>query len=96
MTGWRLGYLAAPKHFVKAAALIQSQSTSCASSISQAAGVAALALGPGGGEVCAKMVSAFEERKVRRTVPLHGAYQYRTTGTGLHRLCSYIKLMALL
>ena len=64
MTGWRLGYLAAPKHFVKAAALIQSQSTSCASSISQAAGVAALALGKGGGEDCASMVRAFEERKV--------------------------------
>lgn len=75
MTGWRLGYLAAPKHFVKAAALIQSQSTSCASSISQAAGVAALALGPGGGEVCAKMVRAFEERKVRGTVISPGANQ---------------------
>ena len=64
MTGWRLGYLAGPKHFVKAAALIQSQSTSCASSISQAAGVAALELGPGGGEACASMVRAFEQRKV--------------------------------
>jgi bifunctional aspartate aminotransferase and glutamate/aspartate-prephenate aminotransferase len=28
MTGWRLGYLAAPRHFAKAAAAIQSQSTS--------------------------------------------------------------------
>lgn len=28
MTGWRLGYLAAPAHFAKAAAGIQSQSTS--------------------------------------------------------------------
>ena len=28
MTGWRLGYLAAPAHFAKAAAAIQSQSTS--------------------------------------------------------------------
>ena len=36
MTGWRLGYLAAPRHFAKAAAVIQSQSTSGASSISQA------------------------------------------------------------
>lgn len=35
MTGWRLGYLAAPKHFAKAAAVIQSQSTSGASSIAQ-------------------------------------------------------------
>lgn len=28
MTGWRLGYLAAPQHIAKAAAAIQSQSTS--------------------------------------------------------------------
>ena len=28
MTGWRLGYLAAPERFAKAAAGIQSQSTS--------------------------------------------------------------------
>jgi aspartate/glutamate/aspartate-prephenate aminotransferase len=49
MTGWRLGYLAAPKHFAKAAAAIQSQSTSGASSIAQQAALAALALGPRGG-----------------------------------------------
>jgi bifunctional aspartate aminotransferase and glutamate/aspartate-prephenate aminotransferase len=35
MTGWRMGYLAAPQHFAKAAAIIQSQSTSGACSISQ-------------------------------------------------------------
>jgi aspartate/glutamate/aspartate-prephenate aminotransferase len=51
MTGWRLGYLAAPKHFAAAAAAIQSQSTSGASSIAQAAALAALDLGPRGG-VC--------------------------------------------
>lgn len=38
MTGWRLGYLAAPKHIATAAATIQSQSTSGASSIAQHAG----------------------------------------------------------
>lgn len=38
MTGWRLGYLAAPLHIAKAAATIQSQSTSGASSIAQHAG----------------------------------------------------------
>ena len=42
MTGMRLGYLAAPTHLAKAATTIQSQLTSCAGSISQAAGVAAL------------------------------------------------------
>ena len=42
MTGFRLGYLAAPAPFAAAAALLQGQITSCASSVSQAAGVAAL------------------------------------------------------
>jgi aspartate/methionine/tyrosine aminotransferase len=42
MTGMRLGYLAAPAYVVKAVTTIQSQLTSCAGSISQAAGVAAL------------------------------------------------------
>ena len=42
MTGMRLGYMAAPKRLAKAATTIQSQVTSCAGSISQAAGVAAL------------------------------------------------------
>jgi aspartate/methionine/tyrosine aminotransferase len=42
MTGMRLGYLAGPARLVKPCVTIQSQVTSCASSISQAAGVAAL------------------------------------------------------
>eukprot|EP00566_Odontella_aurita_P013174 CAMPEP_0113586108 /NCGR_PEP_ID=MMETSP0015_2-20120614/34114_1 /TAXON_ID=2838 /ORGANISM="Odontella" /LENGTH=469 /DNA_ID=CAMNT_0000491509 /DNA_START=92 /DNA_END=1501 /DNA_ORIENTATION=- /assembly_acc=CAM_ASM_000160 len=42
MTGMRLGYLAAPTKLAKACTTIQSQLTSCAGSISQAAGVAAL------------------------------------------------------
>eukprot|EP00978_Attheya_sp_CCMP212_P018184 scaffold49463_cov47-Attheya_sp.AAC.1 len=42
MTGLRLGYMAAPPRFAKAVTTIQSQLTSCASSIGQAAGVAAL------------------------------------------------------
>ncbi|WIA35801.1 hypothetical protein OEZ86_004190 [Tetradesmus obliquus] len=63
MTGWRLGYLAAPKHFAKAAAAIQSQSTSGASSIAQQAALAALALGPRGGKPVAQMVAAFRERR---------------------------------
>lgn len=42
MTGMRLGYLAAPTKLSKACTAIQSQLTSCASSISQAAGIAAL------------------------------------------------------
>lgn len=42
MTGYRLGYLAAPKDIVKAASKLQSQITSCASSVAQHAGIAAL------------------------------------------------------
>ena len=41
MTGFRLGYVAAPPKLSKAITTIQSQLTSCASSVSQAAGVAA-------------------------------------------------------
>ncbi|KNA14043.1 hypothetical protein SOVF_111150 [Spinacia oleracea] len=63
MTGWRLGYLAGPKHFVAACGKIQSQSTSGASSISQKAGVAALGMGKAGGEAVATMVKAFRERR---------------------------------
>lgn len=42
MTGWRLGYGAGPSSLIKAMSVVQSQSTSCPSSISQAAAVAAL------------------------------------------------------
>ena len=42
MTGWRIGYCAGPTALIKAMAVIQSQSTSCASSVSQAAALAAL------------------------------------------------------
>jgi len=42
MTGMRLGYSAAPKGITKACTTIQSQLTSCAGSVSQIAGIAAL------------------------------------------------------
>lgn len=42
MTGLRLGYMAAPAPLARACTTLQSQFTSCASSVSQAAGVAAL------------------------------------------------------
>lgn len=44
MTGFRLGYSAAPQYLTKACTTIQSQLTSCAGSISQIAGLAALTL----------------------------------------------------
>ncbi|ASY64739.1 Aspartate aminotransferase [Sinorhizobium sojae CCBAU 05684] len=42
MTGWRIGYAGGPCDLIKAMAVVQSQSTSCPSSVSQAASVAAL------------------------------------------------------
>lgn len=42
MTGWRIGYAGGPKALIKAMAIIQSQATSCPSSVSQAASVEAL------------------------------------------------------
>jgi aspartate aminotransferase len=59
MTGWRIGYLAGPADLVKAMKKVQGQSTSCASSISQAAAEAAL----NGPQDCVEeMRIAFEER----------------------------------
>ncbi|WP_118184836.1 aspartate transaminase [Paraburkholderia phosphatilytica] len=42
MTGWRIGYAAGPSDIIAAMDTLQSQSTSCASSVSQAAALAAL------------------------------------------------------
>ena len=59
MTGWRIGYAAGPANIIKAMEILQSQSTSNATSISQHAAVAALS----GPQDCIKpMVAAFIER----------------------------------
>ena len=42
MTGWRIGYAAGPADLIAAMSKVQSQSTSCAGSVSQAAATAAL------------------------------------------------------
>ncbi|MDB6178444.1 pyridoxal phosphate-dependent aminotransferase [Paracoccus sp. Z330] len=42
MTGWRLGYAGGPAGLIAAMAVVQSQSTSCPSSVTQAAAIAAL------------------------------------------------------
>ena len=42
MTGWRIGFAAGPQQLIKAMSVIQSQATSCPSSVSQAAAVEAL------------------------------------------------------
>jgi len=60
MTGWRIGYIAAPKWIAKACNKIQGQLTSGASSISQMASVAALNIETNN---IKEMVSAFKRRR---------------------------------
>jgi aspartate aminotransferase len=59
MTGWRIGYAAGPADVIRAMKKVQGQSTSCASSVSQAAAAAAL---DGPQECVEKMRAAFEKR----------------------------------
>ena len=59
MTGWRLGYAATHPTLIKAMTKIQSQMTSCPSSISQAAAYTAIA---GNQDSIAQMVKSFSER----------------------------------
>jgi aspartate aminotransferase len=59
MSGWRLGYAAGPIELIRAMSAIQSQSTTNASSISQAAAVAAL---DGDQECVRRMCREFRER----------------------------------
>ena len=60
MTGWRLGYLAAPLEIAKAADMVQSQFTSATSSITQRAAITALR---GELDTAKEMVAAFRERR---------------------------------
>jgi aspartate aminotransferase len=60
MTGWRIGYIAAPKWIAKACNKIQGQLTSGASSVSQMASVAALNIET---PSITNMVSAFKRRR---------------------------------
>ncbi|MDP1766293.1 MAG: pyridoxal phosphate-dependent aminotransferase [Methylotenera sp.] len=59
MTGWRIGYAAGPAYIIKAMEILQSQSTSNATSISQVAAQAAL---EGPQDCITPMVTAFKER----------------------------------
>jgi len=61
MTGWRIGYTAGPRALIKAMATIQSQSTSNATTLSQAATLAALT---GPQDCVATMRKAFDERRL--------------------------------
>lgn len=60
MTGWRLGYLAAPTDFVDEAVKLQSHSVSCATNFVQHAGIAAL---EDCDEAITEMVAAFDRRR---------------------------------
>ncbi|MFH1090467.1 MAG: pyridoxal phosphate-dependent aminotransferase [Pseudomonadota bacterium] len=60
MTGWRIGFLAAPKEVASAVTKLQSQSTSNPCSIAQKAALAALT---GPEDSIREMVAAFDERR---------------------------------
>ncbi len=60
MTGWRIGYAGGPKELIAAMTMLQSQSTSNASSISQAASVEAL---NGAQDFIPKHNAIFKERR---------------------------------
>lgn len=68
MTGFRLGYGAGPRNLVTAMNTIQSQSTSCVSSLSQAAAVAAL---EGDQSFVAETLTAYRERRDRAVALLN-------------------------
>lgn len=60
MTGWRIGYLAAPEEIAKAIGSMQSHTTSNACSIAQYASEAALS---GGADFIEGMIKTFDERR---------------------------------
>lgn len=62
MTGWRIGYLAAPKDVAKAISSMQSHTTSNPCSISQYASTEAL-VSPEGDKFVAKMQNIFDDRR---------------------------------
>jgi len=63
MTGWRLGYLGAPRQIAAACEKLQGQMTSGASSIAQRAALRALLIDPGQSNDLQRMVNAFKERR---------------------------------
>ncbi len=77
MTGWRIGYGGGPKDLIAAMAVVQSQSTSCPSSISQAAAIAALT---GPQELVRERCLAFQLRRDLVVAALNRI-------PGLHCLC---------
>ena len=80
MTGWRIGYAAGPEEVIKAAIRLQDHSTSCASSISQKAALAALT---GPQDHIEKMVWEYKRRRdfmIERINRIKGVYANRPDG----------------
>lgn len=71
MTGWRIGYCAGPMVLMKSISLLQSQTISCAASMSQLAAVAALQ----GSQDCVKEASRLFESRRDRIVDLLNAIE---------------------
>ncbi len=63
MTGWRIGYIGAPKHIALASNTLQGQYTSGPSSISQMAALKALQTGPCAMAEMQEMKDAFQQRR---------------------------------
>ena len=63
MTGWRIGYVAAPEFLAKACSKLQGQYTSGAGTISQMAALEALKTSPEKSPDIKKMVTAFHQRR---------------------------------
>ena len=63
MTGWRIGYMAAPIEIAKACSKLQGQFTSGASTISQAAATEAVNTNPADSEELKYMLSQFKKRR---------------------------------
>ena len=68
MTGWRLGYIAAPADIIKEILKVQQQLVTCAASFTQVAGQAALAGGP---QAINNMVAEYDRRRQVITAALN-------------------------
>jgi len=76
MTGWRIGYAAGPKPLISLMTTLVGQSTTCPSSISQAAAVAALT----GDQACVRIAtSSYEQRRDQMLAKLEGIPGIRCT-----------------
>lgn len=80
MTGWRLGYAAAPEELINAMERVQEHSVSCATSFVQKAGVAAL---EGPQDEVERMVKEFKRRRdvlIKRLNELEDVYCVKPEG----------------